>query len=242
MARTRSDARRWMQHGATLVSDALGALDDADFAALSDLRGWTRAHVIAHLSANAEAVGRLVRWAATGEATPMYSSPEQRGADIEAGSRKTGTALTQWFVRSAAQLDAAMEDLTDRQWETEVITAQGRRVPASETPWMRAREVMVHSVDLGTGIGFSDLPEDFLTALCDDIVAKRSASAGTEAGGPTVTLEATDTGGRWVIDGTGNPALVTGRIAAVAAYLAGRGTEGIATVDGTAAPALPAWL
>ena len=71
-----------------------------------------------------------------------------------------------------------MASLTDEQWEAEVVTAQGRTVPASETPWMRAREVMVHAVDLGTGIGFDDLPDGFLVALCDDIVGKRAAAGG----------------------------------------------------------------
>lgn len=38
---------------------------------------------------------------------------------------------------------------------------------------MRAREVMVHAVDLGTGTTFADLPSDFLEAVCADVVAKR---------------------------------------------------------------------
>jgi maleylpyruvate isomerase len=56
-------------------------------------------------------------------------------------------------------------------------------VPASEVPWLRAREVCVHAVDLATGLAFADLPADFLTALCDDVTTKRSAS-----GGPAVTI------------------------------------------------------
>ena len=103
-----------MQQGATLVSGALAGLDDAAFTSPTELAGWTRAHVVAHLSANAEAVGRLVHWAATGEPTPMYSSMEQRNADIESGSRLAGLELTEWFNRSAATLDDAMANLTDR--------------------------------------------------------------------------------------------------------------------------------
>jgi maleylpyruvate isomerase len=66
-----------------------------------------------------------------------------------------------------------MEALTADQWAAEVVTAQGRTVPATEIPWLRAREVCVHVVDLGTGLTFADLPEDFLTALVADIKAKR---------------------------------------------------------------------
>lgn len=242
MARTRTDARRWMQQGAALVSGALDGLDEAAFTSSTELAGWTRAHVVAHLSANAEAVGRLVHWAATGEPTPMYSSMEQRNADIELGSQLAGSELTEWFNRSAATLDDSMANLNDQQWEAEVVTAQGRTVPASETPWMRAREVMVHAVDLGTGTAFGDLPEDFLTALCEDIVGKRTAAAGSDTAGPALTIEARDTGGRWVVDGTAGSVTVAGDLSALTAYLAGRGTEGVITHDGGPAPALPAWL
>ncbi|MDT0214231.1 hypothetical protein Q9R29_10060 [Rothia sp. ARF10] len=41
-------------------------------------------------------------------------------------------------------------------------------MPASETPWMRACEVMVHAVDLTTGVTFDDLPGDFLETLQAD--------------------------------------------------------------------------
>ena len=70
----------------------------------SGLPGWTRRHVAAHLAANADAVGNLVHWAATGERTPMYSSPEQRAADIERGSTPHGDELRAWFDASAARL------------------------------------------------------------------------------------------------------------------------------------------
>ncbi len=66
-----------------------------------------------------------------------------------------------------------MSLLTAEQWAHEVVTAQGRTVPATETAWLRAREVCVHTVDLARGIGFGDLPADLLTALVDDITAKR---------------------------------------------------------------------
>lgn len=242
MARTLADARRWVQQGTKLVSDAVAGLDEAGFTAPSGLPDWSRKHLVAHLAANAEAIGNLVHWAATGVRTPMYSSAEQRNADIEAGSRRAGADLAEWFERSATALESAMDDLADAPWQAEVVTAQGRTVPASETPWMRAREVLVHAVDLGIGLGFDDLPSDFLTALCDDIVGKRGAAAGTATAGPALVVEATDTGSRWEVVGTGEPVQVTGALTAVTSYLAGRGDEGVSTADGSDAPTLPAWL
>jgi maleylpyruvate isomerase len=173
MARSTDAARSWAEDGDKLVHEALAGLDETAFHAPSGLPGWTRRHLAAHLAANADAVANLVHWAATGERTPMYSSPEQRSADIEKGRTHTDVDLRHWFDVSAARLSEAMGALTPEQWSTEVVTAQGRTVPATETPWMRAREVMVHAVDLRTGTTFADLPPDFLEALVDDVIAKR---------------------------------------------------------------------
>lgn len=60
-------------------------------------------------------------------------------------------------------------------WATEVVTAQGRRVPATEIPWLRAREAYVHAIDLDVGVTYADLPEVFLDALCADVIAKRGS-------------------------------------------------------------------
>ena len=62
-----------------------------------------------------------------------------------------------------------MANLPAAQWNSAVLSAQGRTVPASKTPSLRSREVTVHGVDLEAGIGFGDLPVDFLAALCSDI-------------------------------------------------------------------------
>ena len=237
MARTLEQSRQWMQIGSDLVADALANFDERDFAVESQLPGWTRKHLIAHLAANGDAIGNLIHWAATGEVTPMYSSPEARATDIEIGSRKSGSELTLWFGESAAKLNAGMSALTAEQWGNEIVTAQGRTVPASETPWMRSREVMIHAVDLDAGIEFDDLPEEFLRALCDDIVAKRASIAG-----PTAITLVSETSDEWTLPGSGDAIQVTGSLAAIAAYLAGRQYSGLTASSDDGVPAIPAWL
>lgn len=207
-------ALAWVAEGTTLCRKAIEGLDEAAYGEPSLLPGWTRRHVVAHLAANAEALGNLVHWARTGEPTPMYASPEHRAAGIEAGAALPGARLSAWFEESARALAAAMAGLTDAQWRAPVVTAQGRTVPASQTPWMRSREVMVHAVDLDAGISFADLPPDFLSALREDILIKRAGAV------PRVS---------------GDPAQVT-------AYLAGRPYTGVTTEDGTSAGPLPPWL
>ena len=174
-ARTFADGSRWVAQGTRLfvaAVDGLG-LDEEMFAEPSLLPGWTRKHLVAHVAANADALGNLVRWAATGVRTPMYSSPEDRANGIARGATMAATELDAWLRTSAANLAAAMDRLGPSQWQQEVVTAQGRTVPATEIPWMRAREVCVHAVDLGRGLAFADLPAGFNAALRADIQAKR---------------------------------------------------------------------
>jgi maleylpyruvate isomerase len=95
---------------------------------------------------------------------------------------------------------------------------------------MRAREVLVHAVDLNAGTGFGDLPRDFLAALVTDIVAKRRE--------PALLLSPTDDDRTWQTgDGDPVPVLVRGPLAELTAYLAGRPFR-----DVEPAPALPPWL
>lgn len=184
MGRTHADAVQWAEHGTRLFTEQVATLDEQTMSAPSILPTWTRKHLVAHVAANADALGNLVHWARTGERTPMYSSTDQRSADIEAGAKRTAAELTAWLTEAVATLAASMAELTTEQWQAEVVTAQGRTVPATEIPWLRAREVCVHAVDLGTGASFADLPDGFLSALVTDIRTKRGAELDGVPDGP----------------------------------------------------------
>ncbi|WP_326792790.1 maleylpyruvate isomerase family mycothiol-dependent enzyme [Streptomyces sp. NBC_00841] len=171
--RTFTDAREWARTGTELVLAAVEDLDEAGFAADSLLPGWTRKHLAAHVAANADALCNLVHWAATGEETPMYASPEERAAGIAKGPALSVGELRAWLADSARRLGTDLDELTDEQWQNKVVTAQGRTVPATELPWMRSRETCLHAVDFGTGVTFADLPAGFLSALVDEISTKR---------------------------------------------------------------------
>lgn len=238
MARTEEDSRRWVEEGTALFERALAGRTDEQLDGPTLLEGWTGRHLLAHVAANADALCNLVHWAATREETPMYASPEQRNADIEAGARRPVEDLRTWVSASAATFAERFDALDPEQRQAEVRTAQGRTVPAHEVTWMRSREVMVHAVDLGGEVTFADLPADFLVALVEDIVGKRSKGAD----GPSLRLTATDADLTVDVAGTGSPAELTGRLADVAAYLAGRAGAEVSTVDGEPAPGLPKWL
>lgn len=177
MARTFDDAQRWVEEGSKLFLDAVDGLSDADISRPTALPGWTRQHLVAHVAANADALGNLVRWAATGRRTPMYATADERAAGIARGPSMSADDLRTWLRESEERLDLGMAALSEAQWSRHVVTAQGRTVSATEIPWLRAREVCVHVVDLDLGIGFSDLPTDFLEALAADIVVKRGGAS-----------------------------------------------------------------
>lgn len=238
MPRTPEDSRRWVDEGTALFALSLQGRTDEQLEDPTDLAGWTGRQLTAHVAANAEALCNLVHWAATGEETPMYTSSEQRGRDIQEGARRPAGELRRWVTESATTFAERFDALTPHQQEHEVRTAQGRTVPAHEVTWMRSREVMVHAVDLGGTVTFADLPADFLVALVEDIVGKRSK--GGE--GPSLRLTATDADLMTEINGTGDLTEVTGTLADVAAYLAGRPGADVACSSDRALPELPAWL
>lgn len=172
MNRTLADSRRWLDLGTGIL---LLAVDRCarEYDDPTALPGWSRRHVIAHVAANADALHNLVRWAATGVPTPMYTSPAARAAQIEAALTMPDPDLESWLRESASGLTSAIDDLNDAQWMSQVVTAQGRTADATEIPWLRAREVWVHAIDLDSGLRFGDLPTDFLEALVGDVLARR---------------------------------------------------------------------
>ena len=157
--------------GTAYFRRALSRLDDSDFDLPSLLPGWSRRQLVAHVGYNARAIARLVTWAATGQVNPMYSSPDARGAEIKAGATLRPDALRSLCEHAATDLDVRWRDLSDSRWPEEVRTAQGRTVPASETLWMRTREVWLHAVDLDTGARITEIPQAVLSRLLSDVIA-----------------------------------------------------------------------
>lgn len=165
-------ARTWMAECTALFLRTVDGLTEDVLAAPSLLPGWSRKHVLAHVHHNAEAMCRLVSWATTGVETPMYPSAEHRDAEIEKSATLPGDELRRLARESAAVLADDLDRLSDDQ-RSRQIAIRGRLFPASELPWLRAREVAVHTVDLGAGVGFPDLPEDLVARLVRDVVDKR---------------------------------------------------------------------
>lgn len=222
-----------VRRGTAHYSGQLALVDNADFGRDTLLDGWSVSHLAAHVAYNASALCNLMDWATTGVENPMYSSPDARGKEIEFGSTLIPDAIRNLHDHTLVRLDVAWRDAPEQAWSHEVKTAQGRTVPASETLWMRSREVWIHAVDLDVNAGFADIPQIVLSTLLPEIAGKWRGGGLGEG----IVMINTDTDERIEVSGT--PSIeVRGTLPGLARWATGRGGIGV-NAD---APEPPRWL
>ncbi len=230
----------------TATQQLLGAtiaVSDAQWAAPSRLPRWSRAHVATHLARHADGLTRLAEGAETGRRTSMYTSPEARDADIEAGARRSGLELQTDLDTSAGRLTEAFERLDrleatpdgpgpDRGWSAPVEMRGGLAVPARMLPLGRLFEVALHLVDLDVGHEVDDLEDPVAEWLVEWFAFR--ARARDEF--PRVELHATS-GFTSTVGSVGSPVVVRGPAPALLGWLTGR--SGADTVEGAGGLVLP---
>ena len=145
--------------------ETVKTLDGAGLAAPSLCEGWTRGHVLSHLSRNADGYTNLFTWVRTGVETPMYASREARNADIDAGAFRTLEEQTDDLRATHARMMAAIDAIPPTAWTNEVTLISGAVLPAHRIVWMRVCEVEIHHVDLDAGYGPADWPAGFARRL-----------------------------------------------------------------------------
>jgi maleylpyruvate isomerase len=143
------------------VIDVARVITEPDLREPSLLPGWTRAHVLAHLARNADAMRNLLIGARTGRSRPGYASAEAREAGIEAGSRLTAIDLTTELADSAMALRAVARQLPDDAWDFPVQMPGSGPFPAHGLLTRRLVEVELHHCDLWTGYVPADWPTAF---------------------------------------------------------------------------------
>jgi maleylpyruvate isomerase len=228
----------WMERGTDFFVGRLAVLHDDELSAPSALPGWSRLHVLSHMARNARGLENLLRWAQTGVESPMYPSPEHRARDIEAGADRPPAEVRAEALAEIPRLRAAVDRLAEAAWEREVRTALGLPVLAAEVPWMRVREVWVHTVDLAAGVGFDDVEPAVARALVEEAVGRLAARDDA----PAVELVVPERDERWVLGpGASGRTVVSGALGDLAAWLLGR-SEGTGLAVSGALPALAPWL
>jgi maleylpyruvate isomerase len=122
-----------------------------DLRAPSLLLGWSRAHVVAHLARDADAMRNLLIGVRTGQDRPAYASAEARNADIGTSAAAEARELVDDLVSSAMALRTVARQLPDAAWWYQVQVLDSPRFPASQLLSRRLAEVELHHCDLGIG-------------------------------------------------------------------------------------------
>jgi maleylpyruvate isomerase len=143
-----------------LLRTVRGFTDD-DVRRPSLLPGWTRGHVLAHLTGGAGALGTLLRNARTGGVEPAYASQEARDAAIEDGSGRPADRLLTDVASSAQRFRDEVLTMPGPAWERHVYAPGGKQILAVELLERRLVELELHHVDLDAGYGPEDWPQAF---------------------------------------------------------------------------------
>jgi maleylpyruvate isomerase len=235
--RSLTNSLAWAADGAAHLRGLMTRMGDDAFAAPSALPGWSRAHVLTHLARSADGMVNLLTWARTGVRTPAYASLEQRSADIDAGAARTPAEIRDDVVTSSDRLAQVVRKMPREAWSARVTNVQGREIPAFDIPWMRAREMWIHAVDLDVGASFADLPAPMLAELLTEV----ASMMGEKTDCPGLRLVAPERA--WNTRDMPDPVTVTGPAAELVAWLLGRSTgRPLRCIDGGKLPALPRWL
>ena len=198
-----------------LLGDTIG-ISDGDWNRASLLPGWSRAHVAAHVSANADALAELIDEARQGRSVALYSDEEVRTESIERGSCMTGLELQICLDTSAGRLERAMDAVTD--WSAPVDLL-GRQLTLAQVPMARLSELVVHHLDLDCGLDVGRLDSASARWLLQWAELRHADDQDL----PAVRLESTS-GLTIKLGAGGERRTVTGSDAALWGWLIGRTT------------------
>ncbi|WP_169925380.1 maleylpyruvate isomerase family mycothiol-dependent enzyme [Sanguibacter antarcticus] len=132
-----------------LLLEAVARFDDADVRAPSTLPGWSRGHVLAHLTSLATAFTRQAELASRGELGEVYDGGrEERDAAIEAAAGRDAEEHLAHLEAALVRLSASWPD-DSAGWAAPVTFRSGTLSVVLDAWW---REVALHAIDLECGI------------------------------------------------------------------------------------------
>ncbi|WP_461174537.1 maleylpyruvate isomerase family mycothiol-dependent enzyme [Arthrobacter sp. Z1-9] len=226
-----------------LASD-VAKLSDEDVKAPSALPGWTRGHVLAHLTGISNAMARQLEYAARGETIELYDGGmdgRNKAIDMAAGhDAATHVAdLTAALERAMNRFNAlpGIKDSSANRtgWYAPITYRGGVVLDGGLALW---RELVIHTSDLLTGRGPETWSRQFCEHLFDFLAARVQ---------PDDKLVLQPLGLPPVSIGSGNRStVISGMITDIAAWLAGReptlgSLRASAAADGVDLPALLPW-
>jgi maleylpyruvate isomerase len=230
-----SDARlvELLDTGTRRLVRSVDQMADDEWSQPSLLPGWSRAHVVAHLTLNAEGLSGALEGVHERRPVPMYRSQEARNGDIIELAKEPPSTLRDRFLGSTTVIGEWIEELADNLADTVVErTPGGRSFPAGDVGVMRTREVEIHHADLGLHYTAADWPQEFVVLLME-------SRDGAEHDGAPFAAHAVDLDRTWQF-GTGGPT-VSGAGSALAWWVTGRGSGDGLTSDDGRVPRMEPW-
>src|SRR6202451_2204225 len=94
--------------------------------------GWSRAHALAHVARNADALRNLLIGARARQQRSAYASAQARDDDIETSAAQASRELMTDLADSAMALRAMIRQLPDEAWSSRVQMLDSGPFPASE--------------------------------------------------------------------------------------------------------------
>ena len=215
-----------------LLGDTI-AVTDEQWRSDSRLPGWSRGHVASHLARQADALTRVISGARSGADVPMYSAPDQREAEIEAGAHRSGLDLQIDLDTSAGALSEIFESVAqEAAWDAVVELRGGTSVPLRLLPLARLSEVVLHHVDLDIGMDVEEID----TPTAQWLLEWLSVRLGKRQDFPRLRVSS-ETGESIVLGTQGEPTEVRGDSARLLGWLTGRGdAAGLAGADSLTLP------
>ncbi|MCZ2404318.1 maleylpyruvate isomerase family mycothiol-dependent enzyme [Paenarthrobacter sp. Z7-10] len=221
---------------AAILLEKSAALTDSGMRTGTELPGWTRGHVLAHLSGVTNAMARQAEYAVRGEKTELYDGGfEGRNKAIELAA---GHGAAEQHRDLEAALDRALtafDALDEVGWRASIAYRNGVVLDGGLALW---RELVIHLSDLAVGRGPETWTQPFCRHLFDFLTARVPAELRLKLqplGLPPLTL------------GNGNRSIsISGMLTDIAAWLAGRtptsgSLRATAAADGVDLPALLPW-
>ncbi len=158
-----------LHKAAGTVTRLLAKLDDSSVAEPSELPGWTRGHVLAHLTGISNAMARQLEYARRGETVELYDGGmDGRTKAIELAAGHSLARHTESVTAALGSAIAAFDALGPDDWQARIAYRDGTVFDGGLALW---RELTIHASDLGLGFG----PETWSRAFCEHLIGFLSA-------------------------------------------------------------------
>jgi len=221
--------------GAALTA-AMDRVPDGGERAPSTLPGWSRGHLLAHITGICNALARQVEYGRRGETVELYDGGvdgRNRAIDLAAGHslQQHRDDVAEAMQRALTSFDV----LEDEEWQTPIAFRNGVIFDAGLALW---REMVIHTSDLDTGAGPETWSKEFCYHLFDFLAARIPPDKRLVLQPVALPPLAVGAGGSTVV--------VSGMVTDIAAWLAGRqpsldSLRATAAGDGTDLPDLLPW-